>query len=177
MGATESVTTLALDFEFEFHAMLKPPVEIGPGPYGTRLFFEAIEGEVTGERVSGRVLSGGGDWLLVGPDGWARLDVRAQIQTHDDALILMSYLGILEMNDSVQRALQTGGETEYGDQYFRTTPRLEAGDPRYSWTNQSVFVGQGRIFPGLGVEYRAFASPDSVARRMPAASPRVPFLP
>ena len=39
--------------------MLKPPVEIGAGPYGTRLYFEVTEGNVTGERISGRVLSGG----------------------------------------------------------------------------------------------------------------------
>ncbi|MBV9683550.1 MAG: DUF3237 domain-containing protein, partial [Solirubrobacterales bacterium] len=70
---------MGLEFEFEYHAMLKPPVEIGPCPYGTRRFYEAVGGEVTGERISGRVLSGGGDWILIGPDGWGRLDVRAQI--------------------------------------------------------------------------------------------------
>ena len=31
--------------------------------------FEVIDGEVTGERISGRLLTGGGDWLLVAPDG------------------------------------------------------------------------------------------------------------
>jgi hypothetical protein len=118
------------------------------------LFFEAVEGKVTGEHVSGQLLSGGGDWILVGPDGWGRLDVRAQIQTHDGARILMSYFGMLEMNDSVQQAIQSGGETDYADQYFRTSPRLECGDPRYAWVNQSVFVGRGRIYPGLGVQYR-----------------------
>jgi hypothetical protein len=145
---------VALDFEFEFYAMLKPPVDFGPGPYGTRLLFEATEGEVSGKRISGRLLSGGGDWILVGPDGWSRLDVRTQIQTHDDAFIFVSYYGVLEMNDAVQKAIQTGGETRYGDQYFRTNPRLETGDTRYTWVNQSVFVGQGRIYPGLGVQYR-----------------------
>jgi hypothetical protein len=154
LGTTESAVDVGLDFEFEFHAALKPPVDFGPGPFGTRLFFEAVEGRVTGKRISGRLSSGGGDWCLVGPDGWGRLDVRTQIQTDDGAFILVSYFGVLEMNDSVQQALQSGGETDYADQYFRTAPRLECGDPRYAWVNQSVFVGQGRVYPGLGVEYR-----------------------
>ena len=72
---------VGLDFEFEFYAALKPAVEIGPGPFGARFFAEAIGGEVTGARISGRLSSGGGDWGLVGPDGWCRVDVRVQIQT------------------------------------------------------------------------------------------------
>lgn len=58
------------------------------------------------------------------------------------------------MNEAVQKAMETGGETGYGDQYFRTAPRMETGDPRYAWVNQSLFVGEGRVYPGLGVQYR-----------------------
>jgi len=122
VGATKSAVDVGLEFEFEYHAMLKPPVEIGPCPYGTRRFYEAVGGEVTGERISGRVLSGGGDWILIGPDGWGRLDVRAQIQTADNALIFMSYFGVLERNDAVRRATETGGGTDYENTTF--APRL-----------------------------------------------------
>jgi hypothetical protein len=147
---------MELQYEFEFHAMLKAPLPVGPGPYGTRMVFEVIEGEVTGDRLSGRLLSGGGDWLLIGADGWSRLDVRAQIETHDGAFIYVTYPGVLEMNEAVQTAMAEGGETDWEDQYFRTTPSLETGDPRYAWVNQSVFVAQGRAYPGLAVQYRVF---------------------
>ncbi len=60
MATTQSPVSLGLEFEFQFNGMLKPPVEIGAGPYGTRLYFEVTEGKVTGERISGRVLSGEG---------------------------------------------------------------------------------------------------------------------
>ena len=50
----------------------------------------------------------------------------------------------------------SGQETAFGDQYFRTSPRFETGDQRYAWLNQSLFVGEGRVFPGLGVEYRVY---------------------
>ncbi|MBV8944048.1 MAG: DUF3237 domain-containing protein [Solirubrobacterales bacterium] len=156
VGATKSAVDVGLEFEFEYHAMLKPPVEIGPCPYGTRRFYEAVGGEVTGERISGRVLSGGGDWILIGPDGWGRLDVRAQIQTADNALIFMSYFGVFERNDAVRRATETGGGTDYEEHYFRTAPRLETGDARYAWLNQTLFVAQGRIYPGGDVQYRVF---------------------
>jgi Protein of unknown function (DUF3237) len=149
-------TPAGLVYEFEYFARLKPPVEVGAAPYGTRVFFEVIDGEVTGERISGRLLTGGGDWLLVGPDGMGRLDVRAQIETHDNAILYLTYGGVLEMNERVQTALAEGTETAYEDQYFRTTPRLETGDERYAWVNQTVFVGQGRIYPGSSVQYRVY---------------------
>jgi hypothetical protein len=151
-----AATGMDLRYEFEFYAMLKPPVEVGPGPYGTRLFFEATEGKVTGERLSGRLLTGGGDWILVGADGWGRLDVRCLIETHDNAFIYAAYHGVVEMTDRAQKALAEGGETQWTDQYFRTAPRLETGDARYGWVNQSVFVAQGRVYPGLGVQYRVY---------------------
>ena len=44
----------------------------------------------------------------------------------------------------------------FDQQYFRTSPRFETSDPRYAWLQQSVFVGQGRIIAGLGVEYNLF---------------------
>ena len=93
-------------------------------------------------------MTGGGDWLLVGPDGMGRLDARAQIETHDNAVLDLTYEGVIEMNERVQTALAEGAETAYEDQYFRTTPRLETGDERYAWVNQTVLVGQGRIYPG-----------------------------
>jgi len=141
--------------ECSFTAMLKPPVPIGAGPIGTRMYYDVIGGEVTGERLRGKVL-GGGEWALIGPDGFLRIDVRVQVETHDGAFLYIQYVGLLGVNEIVQRALETGGGTDYGDQYFFTNPRLETGDERYAWVNTTFFVGEGRIRPGLGVEYRVW---------------------
>ena len=100
--------------------------------------------------------TGGGDWLLVCPDGWGRLDVRAQVQMADGAILYVQYYGLIEMNDAVTSALQNGTATDFDQQYFRTTPRFETSDPRYSWLQQGVFVAQGRIIEGPGVEYNVF---------------------
>ncbi|HEX4106707.1 MAG TPA: DUF3237 domain-containing protein [Solirubrobacteraceae bacterium] len=144
---------MELVHEFTLNARLKPPVAIG-GPYGQRIFFEVIDGEVSGERLNGKLFGGGGDWILAGADGFGRLDVRIQAETSDGAFLYISYGGLLEMNDAVQQALAAGAGTDFADQYFRSTPHIETGDPRYAWATQSVFVGEGRVLPGAAVEYR-----------------------
>jgi hypothetical protein len=139
--------------ECTFRAMLKPPLPIGPGPIGTRVYYEIDSGEVEGERLRGKVL-GGGEWALIGPDGYLRVDVRAQVQTHDGALLYVQYLGLLELNEAAQSAVGSGGGTDYGQHAFYTNPRFETGDPRYSWLNTTFFVGEGHLLAGSGVEYR-----------------------
>jgi Protein of unknown function (DUF3237) len=144
-----------LEYEFSYLATLKEPLQIGAGPSGMRSFFEVTGGSFEGKRLNGKLLSGGGDWILIGADGYGRIDVRAQFVTHDGAALYSQYTGLLNMNDKVGEALASGGTTDYGDQYFRTTPRFETGDARYSWLNQTIFVAEGRIAPG-GVEYKVY---------------------
>jgi Protein of unknown function (DUF3237) len=153
---TDAAVGIGLEFEFEFNARVKPPVAIGPGPHGIRMFFETVEGEVIGERISGRVLTGGGDWFLIGSDGWGQLDARAQFETSDGATIYASYTGHVEMNEAVQGAVGTGNGTEFEDQYMRAAVALETGDPRYAWVNHSVFIYQGRFAPDSGVSARIY---------------------
>ncbi|MGH7821175.1 MAG: DUF3237 domain-containing protein [Candidatus Binatia bacterium] len=145
-----------LEYELTYQATLKEALAVGPGPFGTRLVVEVTGGHFEGKRMRGRILTGGADWLLVGPDGYGRLDVRVQLVTDDGASLYLSYLGVLEMTDKVQAALQTASGTEYGDHYFRTAPRFETGDPRYAWLNRTLFVGEGHILPGRTVEYRVY---------------------
>ena len=146
-----------LEYEFRYQARLKPPVAIGAGPYGTRMFFEVIGGEFEGKRLKGKILSGGGDWLLAGADGFSRLDVRIQLLTDDGAAIYGVYFGLLETNAKVRAALgDPKSGTDFGDQYFRATPRFETGDPRYAWLNQSLFVSEGRVLPGSIVQYNCY---------------------
>jgi hypothetical protein len=136
--------------EFDVSGTLKPPVA-----FGSRMFLEIAEGKVTGERLNGTLLSGGGDWIVVSPDGWGQVDVRGQIGTDDGAFIYTHYTGLLELNDTVMNATVTGSATDWNDQYFRTTPRFETGDERYNWMTTSLFVAEGRRLAD-GVEYRVF---------------------
>jgi hypothetical protein len=145
---------MELVHEFTFTARLAPSVPVGSGPLGTRRIREVLGGEVTGERIHGTVGTGGGDWVLIGPDGWGRLDVRLTLQTDDGAHIYVQYLGVIEYTEAAHAANAGERSSDYGDHYFRTAPRLECGDPRYAWVNQTLFVGEGRLHPGPVVEYR-----------------------
>jgi hypothetical protein len=100
-------------------------------------------------------LPSGADWILIGPDGVGRLDVRATIETHDGANLYVSYSGLLHMTDNVVQALGSGQFTEFGETYFYVNPRFETGDPRYAWLNSVFIVSQGRVGPSR-VEYRVF---------------------
>lgn len=142
---------MELVHEFDFYATLKEPVV-----FGSRMFLEVGEGKVTGERFNGTVLSGGGDWIVMGQDGWGQIDVRAQFATDDGANIYAHYTGLLELNEKVMNSTVTGEGTDFGDQYFRTTPRFETGDERYAWMTRSLFAAEGHLRAGGGVEYRVY---------------------
>ncbi len=149
-------TGIGLEFEFSYRAELKAPIAIGPGPYGTRMFFEIVGGTVEGERISGAIGTGGGEWALVDAQGILHIDVRGQILTGDGAAIYMSYGGALHMNEKVQQVIGGAGDGDWDNTYFRTAPRLETGDERYAWINGTVFVAEGRVMAGPAVEYRVF---------------------
>ncbi len=141
--------------EFTCSAILKPPLEIGAGPIGTRMYFEVSGGAISGDRLNGTIL-GGGEWALIGPDGFIRVDVRLQGETDDGAKLYIQYTGLLEFNEKVQGALANGMGTDFEDQYFYTNPRIETGDARYAWLNTTFFIGEGHLVPGNGVEYRVW---------------------
>lgn len=145
--------TIQLQHEFSFWAAVDPPVDFGAGPTGQRIFLKVTDGAAEGDRFTARVTGGGGDWLLIGADGFGRIDVRMNFATDDGASVYLRYSGLLELNPAVLQALGTGAATAFEDQYFRTTLQAETGDPRYAWLNQSLFVARGRLRAGGGVEY------------------------
>ena len=61
--------------------------EIGATPHGRLTIFPIIGGSFEGERLRGRVLAGGGDWVTAMADGTIELDLRATLETDDGALI------------------------------------------------------------------------------------------
>ncbi|WP_052914521.1 MULTISPECIES: DUF3237 domain-containing protein [Protofrankia] len=159
---SETTTDAGLDAaltvaeEFVYRAELSPPLAVGTGPFGTRLFFGFAGGRVTGRRINADVLAdSGGDWVLIGLDGFGRIDVRGLWRTDDDATIYVQYTGLVEMNEAVGTALQTGGTISHTDQYLSITLRFETGDERYAWLQRRVFVGRGRLVNGA-IEFGVF---------------------
>jgi hypothetical protein len=105
---------------------------VGAGPRGTRLTFPIVGGSFEGARLRGKVLPGGGDWVLMRPDGILELDLRVTLETDDGALIHMTFEGIRD-------------DGAKGAPYFRTLPRFETADPKYAFLNRLLAVGAGEI--------------------------------
>lgn len=140
---------------FSYYANLEAPLEVGATPFGNRMIVEVSGGEITGKKINGKFRNlAAADWLTM-TENFGHLDVRATIETDDGAYIYVEYFGKLELTDAVQAALAGQGDTDYGDQYFFTSPRMQTGDPRYQWVNNIVCIGQGRLAAGR-VEYQVF---------------------
>ena len=98
---------------------------------GTRRIVPVTGGTFEGPRLRGTALDGGGDWIIRRSDGASELNVRATLQTDDDALIYVWYRGVIYRPE--------GGET-----YWRTTPVFETASEKYAWLTRIVSVGVGR---------------------------------
>lgn len=122
---------------------LKPPIEVGTGPAGTRLIFEVASGTFKGDRLSGQMEGvAAADWLIIGPEGTATLDIRATFRTDDDAVIFAQYNGRADVSNGLEPPL-----TIY------VTPRFETGDERYTWLNRIQAIGKGIVDENLFLEY------------------------
>src|SRR5882757_1026860 len=64
-----------------------PVQNIGDGPHGLRLTFPINGGSFDGDRLRGKVLPGGDDWVVQRADGVLELDLRITLETDDGALI------------------------------------------------------------------------------------------
>jgi len=140
----EHLVDLSVDLE---------PAQLIPTPFGLRYTLVVKGGRFGGPRLSGKLLPGGGDWILFGNDGVGRLDVRATMRTDDGALIHMTSGGASRVPPDAQERLEAGETIPFADSYIRSTPRFEAGDERYSWINEAVTVGYNEFSPGH-IDYR-----------------------
>src|SRR5437867_6490438 len=71
---------------FIFQIEVKPPSVIGATPGYDRRVGEIAGGRFEGERLRGKILSGGSDWQSLRSDGAITINVRLVMQTDDGAL-------------------------------------------------------------------------------------------
>ena len=138
------------------HVKLDPITEMGPGRAGHRRIIPIVGGEVTGPRLTGRLLTLGADWQTIWANGVAELDTRYAMETHDGAVIEIVNYGYRHGPAEVVARLMAGEIVPADQYYMRTQARLETGDARYDWVNRTVFIGTGTR-QKLGVTVSLFA--------------------
>ncbi len=121
-------------------AVLRKPYHLPKTPAGDRLIYEVDSGTFVGDRLNG-VMHGTStaDWLTIGPDGTATLDVRSVLRTHDDAYVYLYYSGRVDVSNGFDAPLYAA-------------PLFETGDDRYRWLNRVQAVAKG-VLDGLTLTY------------------------
>lgn len=104
-------------------------------------------GSFTGERLSGAVLAGGGDWLFRRADGVIHIDVRAMLESDLGEAIYMTYTGRLKSGPGVEERLARGETIAPHEIYFRTAVQFETAASRLSWLNDIIAFGIGHRRP------------------------------
>src|SRR5688572_21184765 len=121
---------LPSDFLMQLRVDFDAPVSLPDAPLGTRRVLYAKEGSFAGSGLEGKVLRGGGDWVLLRRDGVAELDIRFTLQTSDAQLICLNARGL------------------FHDAYFRTSFLFETGAEKYRRLNRLLAVGIGQRTAG-----------------------------
>ena len=142
-------------FLFDVEIAIAAFQDIGATPRGHRRIAQIAGGTVVGPRLKGRVLPGGGDWIVLRSDGVLQLDVRLTLKTDDDTLIYMTYAGLRHGPKDVIDRLNRGETVDPASYYFRITPYFETGAQPYAWLNKICAVGIGDRRPN-GPRYSVF---------------------
>jgi len=116
---------------------------VGAGGAGMRVIAEVDAATLSGERLSGTLKGkSGADWVTVnGTIGV--VDVRIAVETHDGAVVYVSYGGRVDFTDG------TGAAPIY------VAPTFETGDERYAWLNVVQAVGKGDL-QGSALTYEMY---------------------
>lgn len=144
-----------LEHLYDMHVDLDAPQVIGAAPAGTRSIFIVTGGTFEGPRMKGEVLPGGGDWAIIRSDGNVQLDVRATAKTDDGALIYAAYSGLIITPPEVRQRIFSGEDVPLDEYYFYTSPMYYTSAESYSWLNDRIAIGRGKVLPGA-VEYRVW---------------------
>ena len=148
------------DYDMEhicsYSATLEAPEVIGPVPEGLRWNIYVTGGEITGPKVQGTVRPVGADWLTIRTDGVALLDVRATFETHDGALIYLTYSGIGDLGEAGYEKALNGDLPKTLP--LRTAPMMRSSHPDYLWVNRYQYVNIGEVdFENFVVAYDVYA--------------------
>jgi Protein of unknown function (DUF3237) len=149
---------IQLEYEMTYAETIEGP--LGPttgSPLGERLCWQVTTATLHGPRIDATLAMPGTDWIRLGTDGIRRQDLRAQLVTDDDELILFHYdLAVIRSSERFLAALASGEATTYDDQYMRIAPLFEVGAGRYAWLGESLFLGRGRLSGPKAITYELY---------------------
>lgn len=135
----------SLEYVFEIRASIAPDFHIGRGPDERLSFTPVTGGSVSGPRLAGEILPGGGDWA-VERFGTAQLEARYLIRADDGAVIDILNRGYFRATPALLARMDAGENVreDEPDLYFRTAPVFQTDAPQHRWLTEHQFVGLAR---------------------------------
>jgi hypothetical protein len=149
------MTSLRLEPIFIFQIEVKKPTILGQTPGYDRRIAEIAGGRFEGEKLRGKILSGGNDWQSLRADGATTIDVRLVMETEDQQLISMKYAGMRHGPKEVLDRIGRGEKVSPTEYYMRVTCSFETSSEKYDWLNRVVSVAYGHRMAG-GAIYHVF---------------------
>lgn len=137
----------ALAYAFTLEVTLAAPIEQGTVDGKRRRFIPITGGRVSGPRLSGTILPGGGDWQAIGPDGLTELDARYSLRLADGTIVGIENAGIRAATPEVASRIARGEPVARDQYYFRTTPRFTVAAGPHDWLRRTAFVATGERLP------------------------------
>jgi Protein of unknown function (DUF3237) len=150
--------TPAFEYTMTYWERIEGPMEATSGSaHGDRICWKIAEATLKGPAIDARLAMPATDWMRLARDGTRRPDARIQLVTPDGHTILFHYqVALIRSTDVFLEALKTGAATAFEDQYMRISPQFETAAGSYSWMEQSLFVGLGRLAGPKEIEYQLF---------------------
>ena len=135
---------------------------LGRSPWTSRRVGYVTGGRFEGPRLTGQILPGGGNWATNGEIEVGTVvgtfDARVIWETHDGAIIYVTYTGRSVVSHAVNAAFRDPAQPNVpdSDYYIRIAPLFETADPRYAWLNGTLAVGCGHR-TNTGIRHSMFA--------------------
>jgi hypothetical protein len=133
----------SLSFAFSIRVEVAPPVEQGEIDGARQRFIPITGGTVSGPKLTGVVIPGGGDWQAIHPGGLATILARYALRADDGTVIGIENPGVRVASPEVTEKLAKGVAVDPDAYYFRGTPKFTVTDGPHAWLRRKVFVARG----------------------------------
>ncbi len=136
-----------LEFVCQANVRVAEPLEFGEVSGQRKRVIPILGGDVSGPRLTAKVLAGGADWQAVGPRGVTEVLARYTLQAGDGALISVTNRGVRRGPPEIMRRLLAGEAVDPALYHFRASPVFEVAAGPHQWLTESVFVCTGARWP------------------------------
>lgn len=128
---------------FSMRIEVAPPLEQGEIDGARQRFIPITGGTITGPRLTGTVLPGGGDWQAIHAGGLASVHARYMLKAADGTVIGIDNVGVRVASAEVTEQLAKGEDVDPTAYYFRTVPTFTVAEGPHAWLRRAVFVARG----------------------------------